>query len=66
MSSPNFEHRSLADIMSLFSINQSPPQHQQQQQRQMQNDHHAAFQNVDLKAMQTFQLLQQQVKIIIF
>lgn len=42
LSSPNFEHRSLADIMSLFSINQSPPQQQQQQQQnqpQQQNHH---------------------------
>lgn len=56
LSSPNFEHRSLAEIMNLFNINQSSPQ--QQQQRQSQNDH-AAFQ-ADLKAMHALQLLQQQ------
>jgi cytoplasmic polyadenylation element-binding protein len=48
LSSPTFEHRSLAEIMNLININQSPSiQQQQQHQQQMQ-------------AMQAFQLLQQQ------
>lgn len=52
LSSPNLEARSLADIMSLFSISQMPQHHQQQ--RQVQSDHHAEF-----KAMQAYQMLQQ-------
>lgn len=53
LSSPNLEARSLADIMSLFSISQMPQN--QQQQRQMQSDQHSA----ELKAMQAYQMLQQ-------
>lgn len=59
LSSPNFEHRSLAEIMNLFNINQSSPQQQQQQQQRQNLNEHAAFQ-ADLKAMHTLQLLQQQ------
>lgn len=56
LSSANFEHRSLAEIINMFNINQSLPQQQQQQTQQQQN---AQFQ-VDLNAIHALHLLKQQ------